>query len=487
VTQANTATARTGSVVDAARSCVRGAMFGSARAGVPSIRIRSRSIAVCCTPFRIADRHPLALALALVLFPGLPAESRVKAPAPAGSVPVLNCNDHGSGSLRDRVANAASGDTLDLTALSCGTIGLTTGEIVVAIDSLRLVGPGAEALMVDGAFASRLFRHDGTGTLAFSGMTLARGRVAGDSGNVYGGCILSIGSVSLTNATVDRCTAQTTPGGLGAFGGGVYTVGDLTLIRSRITGSIAHGDLGALGGGAYAAGRVNLKYSTIEENTAVADNSVFDDPYGGGGGLFAQNGGTLEGMTISGNHAQYSAGASFAGSEPFDIVNSTISGNDASVHVGGISLVTGTISNSTIAFNHEGDKYGSGVRVGYGGSLSLYSTIIADNTAGSGETGLDLAAGSSAQIDGSANLIVYSQSSPPGTLSTDPMLAPLADNGGDTWTHALLDGSPAIDAGSNDADLETDQRGSGFPRVVGSAADIGSYERSDRIFADGFD
>ena len=72
------------------------------------------------------------------------------------------------------------------------------------------------------------------------------------------------------------------------------------------------------------------------------------------------------------------------------------------------------------------------------------------------------------------------------------MLLPLADNGGRTMTHALADGSPAIDAGDNPLGLATDQRGDGFVRVFGGAADIGAFEvqpaaPADRIFADGFD
>ena len=66
---------------------------------------------------------------------------------------------------------------------------------------------------------------------------------------------------------------------------------------------------------------------------------------------------------------------------------------------------------------------------------------------------------------------------PPDTISLDPRLAPLADNGGPTETRALLDDSPAIDMGNNAAGLAYDQRGAGFPRVKGPQADIGAYER----------
>src|SRR5581483_8206415 len=59
---------------------------------------------------------------------------------------------------------------------------------------------------------------------------------------------------------------------------------------------------------------------------------------------------------------------------------------------------------------------------------------------------------------------------------TNPLLGALASNGGATQTMALQTGSPAIDKGSNPANLATDQRGTGFARVSGAAADIGAFE-----------
>jgi hypothetical protein len=75
---------------------------------------------------------------------------------------------------------------------------------------------------------------------------------------------------------------------------------------------------------------------------------------------------------------------------------------------------------------------------------------------------------------------------PPDTLTGDPGIGPLADNGGPTQTHALLPGSIAIDTGDNPDALPTDQRG--CARTSGAATDIGAYERQpDVIFADGFE
>jgi hypothetical protein len=109
----------------------------------------------------------------------------------------------------------------------------------------------------------------------------------------------------------------------------------------------------------------------------------------------------------------------------------------------------------------------------------------------SGAEPLDITSLNELAIAGANNLVgTASVPLPPGTISTDPQLGPLADNGGPTWTHALGAGSPAIDAGSNWAQLISDQRGAGHLRVSGAAADIGAFETQaigDVIFADGFD
>ena len=68
--------------------------------------------------------------------------------------------------------------------------------------------------------------------------------------------------------------------------------------------------------------------------------------------------------------------------------------------------------------------------------------------------------------DGSCNPIASDQS------STDALLGPLADNGGPTLTHALLAGSPAIDAADSAVCPTTDQRGV----ARDAACDVGSYE-----------
>jgi hypothetical protein len=98
-------------------------------------------------------------------------------------------------------------------------------------------------------------------------------------------------------------------------------------------------------------------------------------------------------------------------------------------------------------------------------SITGAVTVTADHSLiGVAGTGFTLAAGSANNLTGTA------------AAPLDPKLGPLGNYGGPTQTHALLAGSPALNTGANPAGLATDQRGAGFARVVGPAADIGAYE-----------
>src|SRR5262249_50888973 len=96
----------------------------------------------------------------------------------------------------------------------------------------------------------------------------------------------------------------------------------------------------------------------------------------------------------------------------------------------------------------------------------------------------------SVTVSGANNLIGVASITPPAdTISADPQLEALAFNGGETETHALRITSPAINAGNDVSNVSFDQRGSGYPRVSGSQADIGAFEfdLDDVIFFDGFE
>jgi len=103
----------------------------------------------------------------------------------------------------------------------------------------------------------------------------------------------------------------------------------------------------------------------------------------------------------------------------------------------------------------------------------------------------DIGGRTGARVVGANNLVYFTDIVLPGgtILLTDPMLRALDSNGGSTATHMPNFGSPVIDVGNNESGATVDQRGPGFPRILGPAPDIGAVEFNlvDEIFADGFD
>src|SRR5690606_12695260 len=150
--------------------------------------------------------------------------------------------------------------------------------------------------------------------------------------------------------------------------------------------------------------------------------------------------------TISGNSA--STGGGIAASRPLHLANSTIAFNHATVGVGGVMFLLSGVYDAE-------------------GTLTAQSSIIASNTT-DGDGAADLGADDVLAASGANNLVMGADATitlPGDTLVADPLLLPLASNGGPTRTHALAEGSPAVDAGANTLDLEFDQRGENFPRV----------------------
>lgn len=414
-------------------------------------------------------------------------DAKSGSPRPATTIVPINCNDRSFGSLREAMTAAGDNDTIDLSHIQCSLITLTTGALVTHANNLHLIGPGAGALDISGDQASSVIYHIGTGTIGISGVTIADGEYTSPT-NPTGGCIYSSGNVAIYNSIVRGC-AISVSSNHAAQGGGIYAKGNLTLANSSVTGNVVSNSTGkAAGGGFFAKGNIAVAYSTISDNTASAPETPAATSYAGG---FLNNGNALiAGSTISGNQAGEAGGIALTGflaTQAMTIEESTISGNHATGGIGGIKTgqVAVKILNSTIAFNSEATATGAGLYV-YD-TVQLESTIIAGNTSNSMPA--DVGGNAIATVTGHNNLIMHSTITPlpSGTLSADPLLAPLADNGGVTPTHALLAGSPAIDHGNNSAGFGVDQRGPGFVRVVGSAADIGAFERnSDIIFVNGF-
>jgi hypothetical protein len=423
---------------------------------------------------------------------------------PPTTLDVTNCDDSGTGSLRDTIGAAVTGDTIDLSGLTCSTISLTTGAITVVQDDLSLSGPGANLLTIDGGardgYRNSVFYHFGTGSFGIGNLTVTDAYYNG-TGNPTGGCIYSTGNVILSSAVVSDCTLS--QGGSNASrGGGIFAAGGVAVKYSTLSNNHAYASGGdSFGGGVYAMAGVLAKYSTFSSNSALAAA-----PYTGfGGGLtVANNGGgnsLLQYCTISGNHADNVGGLDVFhdGASTLTLIDSTVSGNHANALIGGIySSSPLYLSASTVVSNRAatGSHNGYYVDVGayvYNTPADLESSIIANNRADTSAIPYDFNAdGAGAVVTGANNLVTFADSPmPPDTIYADPRLYPLSANGGLTRTHALAPDSPAIDAGNNAANVDTDQRG--LTRVIGANADIGAFERQgpgdsdDWIFFDGFD
>jgi putative cofactor-binding repeat protein len=521
------------------------------------------------------SRAPLALALAMALAPGIAAaapgdayalrmtlreahqagvaaNSLARPPAQRGGTtrPVTSCADDADpGTLRNVLAVAEEGDTVDLSALTCSTITLTQGEIDTSVlgdnplYDITVQGPGREALTIEAGGLSQVFVVGGfssnTGTFILNDVSVANGSYAGS----LAGCIVGFGgAVELNRVTVTNChssgtqrlvfggavdvttlrmtdssitgSSLTATGANGTgIGGGAYATGDAELVRSTVSGNTVVAPWAdrdsyiTRGGGLYVNGNLHMVDSTVSGNTISASNDGED---AGGGGIYVRGVASIHGSTISGNSADGSGGGVFKavfsiwGDPPppqdtrIDIFNSTISGNSAADGAGIVSRRPAGLWNSTVAFN-QASGHGGGLMLqttvadGAAGELELQSTILAANTDAGGAS--DIGTDAAVTISGANNLVMAADpllQLPADTLQDDPSLLPLADNGGLTLTHALDAASPALDAGNNAAALEFDQRGEGFAREVGAAADVGAFElqapaEDDTIFRDGFE
>jgi len=310
----------------------------------------------------------------------------------ATTIIVSNINDNGPGSLRQALADANDGDTIDATGVS-GVITLTTGQLLVA-KSVTINGASAGILAVDGNATKRVFQIGIGKIVAISGLTIRNGQ-----GGFGGGVLNGAATLTITNSTLS--------GNTGAFGGATYNQGTLTIVSSTIGGNMANE-----GGGIYNAATLTITNSTFSGNAA-----------GSGGAIITL--GTMQ------------------------VANSTLSGNSASFAGGIFNLGTLQIGNTILNAGAPG--------------VNIYSN-----------SGTVTSLGYNLSSDNGNGFLT----GPGDQVNTDPVLGPLQDNGGPTFTHALLPGSPAINAGDPNFTPPPffDQRGPGFDRVVNNRIDIGSFE-----------
>ncbi|MEP6809672.1 MAG: choice-of-anchor Q domain-containing protein, partial [Chthoniobacterales bacterium] len=334
---------------------------------------------------------------------------------------VTNTNDSGAGSLRAALAAAGNDDLINFSSLfnTPQTINLLTALPNITA-SVTIQGPGANLLTVrrdyNAATDFRVFNIPGgvANGVAISGMTIANGNA-----------------------------------GSALLGGGISSLSSLTLTNVHITGNRA----GAAGG-------ANLAFADGTFTGCTFSGNRTTNAAGSGGGILYQGDGghTLRfvSCTVSGNSSANGGGglgnASAGGDSRLEVVNSTVTGNNAA---GGGGIATFTQGAGTTA------------------TTTLRNTIIASNTPNNLTTGGGAATVTTLGFNLSDNYNgVFTPLATDKTTAT-PRLGPLSLNGGQTPTHALLGGSPALDAGDASG-MTTDQRGA--PRVFSTSADIGAVE-----------
>lgn len=433
-----------------------------------------------------------ALGLILALLPG---------PALGATFEVTNLSDSGPGSLRQAVldANAAPGaDEVAFQAGLAGTIVLTAGEIVITGD-LVVQGPGADALTVSGNGDSRIFRIDGaSGSIAvtISGLRLTEGNSL-----YFGGAILAGGdSVTILDSVIADSSAMGLSINTGR-GGGICGFGTtLRIERTTLMGNrVSWGSLSS---------RPSMGANLFLQDGALTlvDGTVVGGSGDVGSGIRLEGGThTLLRSTISGNRSEFRVGAGLAveGGAVVDIVESTVSGNQgSSVYISDWFSEGSTVRVLNSTFSGNTDALRGGAVDLVGGTLDLRLTTVSGNSGTDGSLSvyndsvlnLDhaiVANGTPRDLFRESGTInaVWSLIENPGDavngtnlnnrFGIDPNLGPLADNGGPTLTHALVPGSPALDAGDPaiPSPPPTDQRGPGFVRLFNSRIDLGSFER----------
>ena len=399
-------------------------------------------------------------------------------------ITVTNTNDNGPGSLRQVLADAIDGDTINFAVT--GTIGLTSGELLVD-HNITISGPGAENLAVNGNAKSTVFHIAPGETVTISGLTITNGYTTGSGGGIHN---------NHAALTLNDCTINSNQGG-GIYNdaeyqgsGGMYAT--LEINSSSVTDNSGRGIYNDAQGGGTAT--LEITDSILSNNSGnaiyshgwsctfcgngiatvqITNSSITDNP---GGSIYSDTGGyccsvtvSITSSTISGN-----AGAAVYNStlSTTSLSNSTISGNSGGGIYSDLSTATGGayIDNSTMSDNSVE------IYAGYNGTY-IENTIF--NVSPGGHSivsnyGPVTSNGYNISSDDGGGYL----SGPGDQINTDPLLGPLQDNGGPTFTHALVPGSPAINAGDPNfvGPPDYDQRGPGFDRVRGGRIDIGSFE-----------
>jgi uncharacterized repeat protein (TIGR01451 family)/CSLREA domain-containing protein len=365
---------------------------------------------------------------------------------------ITNANDNNDSSSGD-CATGSGADTIEFDpSVNGGTITLTSALPEIS-DDLTINGPGAANLTISGNNSVRHFTISGDSTVEISNVTLTNGHESSFGGSIYTFGTLSLDSVIVSNNTTSGIYQD----------GAIFNYGG-TLIIKRSSIVHNHGGSAIVNDDSY----INTSSQTTLINSTVSGNrssSAIFNYIGGGTGESIVH---IINSTITDNSTDGAGGAIYNGCSEFNM-------DDCQARV--------YMTNSIIA----GNKIGSNTTESNADCYSNGGTITSQghNLVG---------AGTGCPSDGSND-----QSVAPASLFTTVLEQTLADNGGDTLTHALLGGSPATDAADNTlcADASTvnnvDQRGVTRPidgNNDGTATcDIGAFEHNtitlgDRVWQD---
>jgi hypothetical protein len=379
--------------------------------------------------------------------------------------PVTNANDSGPGSLRNALATASAGQTIEIPP---GTYSLTSGQLVVNANNLTLRNqPGASKPTIQSTGNFRVLCINAPNEVTLEGLIVHGGHAAPGSGadcadSQGGGIHAENGTIlNVQDSVVQHNTAAPAQGG----GGGIFAAGDLfvqdSIVRDNsTTAGLTLGNNNG-GGGIRWTGSgfpsFEITDSSIYGNTATVGGTG-----SGGGGVYSSERPTLTNVTFSGNSHVAGAGAAAGGG-----------GGGILVQTGG-----GSIEHATFFGNHS-DRDGGALG---GSSTSLENSVFAGNTA---QSNPDCGTGTGTSLGGN----VSTTAAPCGFGANDkggvdPQLGPLDVNGSNngTLTHAILARtSPAVEFPIN-CPVANDQRG--VSRSQFGACDSGAYEFDGKTSAD---
>ncbi|MEM6470045.1 MAG: choice-of-anchor Q domain-containing protein, partial [Planctomycetota bacterium] len=357
---------------------------------------------------------------------------------------------NGDLSLREAIERASllnNGYTITFAnGLQNQTINLTLGELTIAGD-----------LTIDGDL-----NNDGRPEITIDAGNGPDGEFgSGDGTRIFN---ISDGDSSSSNRNVVLAGLTLTGGDSDGEGGAIRNAEDLTIRDSTISGNSAQ----TLGGAIF-----SLNFSGATGQLKVINSSLVNNRAGVAGGAVRASlvvSFELTDSLIAFNSAP--EGGGIYSNADLTILNSTLSTNSATGNGGGIyNIGEVNISHSTISDNTATSGQAIYELDGTDVSYTVSQSIIGGTVFNAALTGDHNLFGQTVTITGTNN-----------QQNTDPKLGPLQDNGGLTHTHALLPGSPAINAGDPNAVAgvggvpQFDQRGTGFPRVENSRIDIGAFE-----------